>query len=60
MAGGDNGVKNRGKYPLPKNSKSCNDKDLQGTQKALTNQLTKSIKKLPRINLKIYPPNWLK
>lgn len=33
MAGGDNGVKNRGKYPLPKNSKSCNDKDLRGTQK---------------------------
>ncbi len=29
-------------------------------KKALTNQLTKSIKKLPEISLKIYPPNWLK
>jgi len=28
-------------------------------KKALTNQLTKSIKKLPGISLKISPPNWL-
>jgi len=30
------------------------------SKKAITNQLTKNIKNLPRISFKMYLPNWLK